>query len=133
MQNLVITPSWSTSLPTGWTQSSDEDCVTLTGPNAIGVLQISSFRKNELVSDQDLLDFAEDHLDAGAKPANEAFGAYTGFSIEFSVDDSFWQQWYLRQSGQMLFITYNCPIESRGIESQAITQVLSCLASRVGT
>ena len=106
--------------------------MTLEGPHGIGVLQISSYAKDGSVSEQDLADFAEDHLSAGARPVRVMFGPYTGFRIAFSVDESFWQQWYLRQGGQMLFISYTCPIESRTAEHQDIDQILSSLAPRGG-
>ena len=132
MQNLVITQSWSATLPDGWSQSSDEECINLEGPRPIGALQISSYTKDAIVSEQDLADFAKEHLSAGARPAQVTFGDYTGFRIDYGADDFFCQEWYLRHGHQMLFITYTCPVDSRAVEDPEILQVLSSLAPRGG-
>ncbi|MFC3552487.1 hypothetical protein ACFOLC_15895 [Lysobacter cavernae] len=132
MKNFVSTQTWSASLPDGWTHSADDECITFVGPEDIGALQISSYKKDQLVKDQDLADFAEDHLEAGARPTTVTFGKYTGFRIAFAVDDSFWQQWYLRQDSQMLFVSYNCPIADRTHENREILELLSSLAPQGG-
>ena len=132
MKNSVRTKTWSASLPDGWTHSADDDCVVFVGPEDIGALQISSYKKDQLVREQDLADFAEEHLEAGARPTTVAFGKYTGFRIAFGVDDFFWQQWYLRQGAQMLFVTYNCPAASRTREDREVIELLSSLAPQDG-
>jgi hypothetical protein len=132
MQNLVITQSWSATLPEGWSQSSDEECITLEGASPIGALQISSYTKDGPISEQDLAEFAEEHLSAGAHPVQVTFGDYTGFRVDYGTDDFFCQEWYLRHVDQMLFITYTCPIDSRTLEEPEIFQVLSSLAPRGG-
>ena len=54
---------WSVELPDDWEAKQDEDCVTLTSERDIGALQISGYRRDgENVTDDDLLEFAEDEL-----------------------------------------------------------------------
>ena len=55
------------------------------------------------------------------------FGLYLGFRITFNIEDLFWQHWYLRYGENMLFITYNCPIESCSMEQNEINAILSSL------
>jgi hypothetical protein len=106
--------------------------VSLVGPSFIGALQIGSYKKDGAVSEQDLTEFADEHLSAGARPVQVTFGVYAGFRIAYGADDEFWQQWYLRHGNQMLFITYNCPFESRTIEENEVAEVLSSLVPRGG-
>jgi hypothetical protein len=51
-------------------------------------------------------------------------------SRSYSDGDSFWRQWYLRNVRQMLFITYNCQIGSRGIEDGPVRKILASLLAK---
>lgn len=78
----------------------------------------------------DLRDFAAEHLKAGAKPRATEAGDFLGFEICYGDEERFWRQWYLRNGSQMLFVTYNCGLESRGVEDDRVGVALASLAAR---
>jgi hypothetical protein len=119
--------SWSLVVPDGWRASHDEECATLLAPREVGVLQISAAFKDSVVLDSDLRDFAVEHLDAGAKPRPTDAGDFVGFEIAFCDDERYWRHWYLRSGAQMLFVTYNCGLECRGVDDGPIGAALSSL------
>jgi len=96
----------------------------------IGALQISAAFKGSEVVDADLREFAADHLEAGATPRSTEAGDFVGFEISFSDGDRFWRQWYLRNGCQMLFVTYNCGLDSRGAEDGPVGATLASLEAR---
>lgn len=53
-----------------------------------------------------------------------------GFEICFADEERLWRQWYLRDGRQMLFVTYNCGLESRCVEDGPIGVALASLAAR---
>ena len=122
--------TWSLVLPLGWRAWHDDECATIVGPGDVGALQISAAFKDSDVLEADLRDFASDHLDAGAQPSSVHIGDFVGLEITFSDGERFWRQWYLRNARQMLFITYNCALDSRGLEDDSIYDALSFLVSR---
>lgn len=119
--------SWSLVVPDGWRASHDDGRATLIAPREVGALQISASFKDSEVVDADLRAFAADHLDAGATPLPTEAGEFVGFEIAFSDDDRHWRQWYLRHGRQMLFVTYNCDLECRGVDDGPIGSALSSL------
>ena len=121
--------TWSLRVPEGWRASHDEACATLVADNEIGALQISAAFKDTDVLDTDLREFAAEHLEAGANAKPSGAGAFVGFEIAFSEEDRFWRHWYLRNGRQMLVVTYNCSLESRGAEDTVVRDILASLAA----
>ena len=122
--------SWELDLPSDWTAESDDTCVTLERAGGVGALQISGAQKDGEVTDEDLRDFASERLDAGAVASAAVCGDYFGFSLRYREDSSYWRQWYLRSSQSMLFVTYNCAEESRGVEDAEVDRVVGTLRRR---
>lgn len=122
--------TWSLRPPEGWRAWHDEECATLVADDEIGALQISAAFKDSEVVDADLRDFAADHLDAGANPRPTEAGEFVGFEISFSDGERFWRQWYLRNGRQLLFVTYNCGLDCRGVEDGPLGAALASLQAR---
>jgi len=113
---------WSLEVPNGWRYGSDADCTTFEHPQGVGALQISSYRKDEAVTDDDLREFA-----GGIPLAAVSFGRLTGFRTRFSEDDTFWTKWWLRSGRQMLLVTYVCPLADRGREDNEVASMMGSL------
>lgn len=121
------TDTWTLLVPSGWRAWHDEECATLVGPGDLGALQVSAAVKDSEVLEQDLREFASEHLAAGAHAAATEAGDYSGIEIAFSDGDTYWRQWFLRRGRQALFVTYNCALDSRGAEDDAVRQALASL------
>lgn len=119
---------WSVKLPDGWRAESDEDCTTMTANPEIGALQISAARNgNGSATDEDLLEFAEDHIKAGAKLREVTLGMLSGFYIHYSDDEFYCREWWLRSGNSVVLVTYTTELEYRGQEDSAIDQILTTL------
>jgi len=121
------TDTWTLQVPSGWRAWHDDECSTLVGPDDIGALQVSAARKDSDVLDQDLCEFASEQLAAGAHAEPAEAGDYAGFEIAFSNGDRYWRQWFLCRGRQALFVTYNCALDDRGAEDDAVRQALASL------
>lgn len=121
--------TWSIQPPSGWAAWHEEECATMTAEPEVGALQISAALKESDVSHQDLLDFASDHIDAGARPVEVATGTFEGITFCYGDGESHWQSWYLRDGHQMLLVTYNCAAELRGAEDDVVIKALKTLSS----
>lgn len=96
---------------------------------AVGALRISAASKESDVSREDLLEFASEHIDAGTRPVDVVAGTFEGITFCYGDDKSHWQHWYLRDGRQMLFVTYNCPVDRRGAEDEVVSKALKTLSS----
>jgi hypothetical protein len=121
---------WTVSLPDGWTGHNDPECATFVSKGGPGALQISAAKKNDEVTNEDLCDFAREHLDAGAKTKEVTTGDFTGFTFHYGDGERYWRQWFVRHREVAAFITYNCPLSARGEEDAAVNIIISSLKVR---
>jgi hypothetical protein len=113
---------WSIEVPDDWSYEFGEDCTTFEHPQGVGAFQVSSYRKDETVTDDDLLDFA------GELPLTAvSLGCLTGFITRFNKDETFWTMWWLRAGCQMIYVTYNCLLPDCGREDAEVSRMIESL------
>ncbi|GEM_PF-6336136 len=113
---------WSVEVPDGWTHDVDDVCTTFEPPDRLTAVQVSSYRKDDVVTDDDLREFA------GEIPlAPVLFGHLTGFRSQSSEGETVCTKWWLRAGHQMFFLTYTCPLAGDGREPVAVTAMLESL------
>jgi hypothetical protein len=113
---------WSLEVPDGWSGQEDEDCATFCHSRGVGAFQVSSYRKDELVTDDDLRKFAGD-IPLTAVSSRRL----TGFYSRFSKDGTFWAKWWLRAGQQMIHATYNCPLADRSRDDAEVSAMILSL------
>jgi hypothetical protein len=109
---------WSLEVPAGWTGKEEDVCDTFESDEGVGALQVSAHRKEVgPVTDDDLREFA------GDVPLKAvAYGTVTGFRTRFSEGGTFWIKWWLRSGHTMIHVTYNCALEERKEEEEALVE-----------
>ena len=124
-----IGSSWSIDLLPEWIGEHEEDCSTIYHPDGVGALQISSYKKDSIVEEDDLRNLAQDHVEAGAKlsPANS--GQFNGFTLAFGAEGQFWQYWYVANNNTALLLTYNCEEVDLGPERDEVKSMVGTLAA----
>ena len=119
---------WSVDVPEGWTHQEDPDCVTFEPARGTAAFQISAYRKDTAVTDDDLREFAGD-----IPLAEVSLPHYTGIRTRFSVDDAFWIKWWLRAGPSMVHVTYNCPLDERREDDHDVDGMIQSLKPLYGT
>ena len=119
---------WSLEVPESGSHESDDGCTTFEYPQGVGVFQVSSCRKDEAVTDDDLREFA------GEIPlAAVSFRRVSGFRTRLREDDTFWTNRWLRAGQQMIHVLYNCSLEDRGREDAEVTSMIESLTAEYDT
>lgn len=121
------TKNWGLELLPGWQGQHYEECSIIHHPNGMSALQVSAYRKSTIVSTSDLQRLANEYLDVTAELASTQQGCFDGYTLDFDVDNEFWQHWYLRHEKTALFITYNCEVSDRDLEVPAVNRMVSTL------
>jgi len=127
MSQVFEGPTWSIEVPDGWTVRDEDEVTTFEADPPVGALQVSAYAKDGPVTDEDLKEFAEEHITAGATPDTIEHPIYDGFAISYEVDEQFWTEWYLRHENQMLYVTYTCAESDEGTEDETISGMLGSL------
>lgn len=115
-------------LPDDWETEDEEESIILFHPEGPGVLQISTIEHEDPITDQDIAEMAQEHLEAGAIPEKLELGDFDGIEINYGDGDQYWREWYLACDNVMLFITYNCDIEDEEKEDVVVDAILETLA-----
>lgn len=113
---------WSVDMPDGWTYDEGDSCVGFFDPEGVGALHISVHCKEELVTDADLRDLAEE-----GKLQSTRLGNAEGFFRQAIDGDTFWIKWWVRYDKTMLFITYNCSAQEQGTEEAELGHLLASI------
>ncbi len=120
-------PDWNIDIPADWEADQDEDYLILYDPDGVGALNLSGMVTDAEVTDADLREFAAEHLEAGAKIREVELGDFTGFTLNYREGDEYWQEWFLRSGPIALFVTYNCEYDDKGVEDEALEEILNSL------
>ena len=119
--------SWQVQLLPEWIGEHDEECSTIYHPNGVGALQISSYVKNGEVTESDLKNLAQGHIESGARLVEASSGEFHGFTLAFGVDGEFWQYWYIAKENIALLVTYNCNEIDLGPEREQVKEIVASL------
>ena len=119
---------WSVTLPPNWTGNQEENLSTFTSTPEIGALQISwTLKENGLVTDEDILEFADDSIKDGITTYSVSIAGFSGLYITYEEDKVFWREWWLRHKNLMLYVTYNSDANLKDSETEIIDGILSSL------
>lgn len=125
---VFVSAWWSAELPNGWRAVEEASCVTISRQPHLGVLQLSAATKPEgLVTEQDLRDFAEEHVVAGNLLVPVKYKTFSGFSIHYEKARFFWKEWWLSSGNLVIFATYNVEAGKEDIEKNDLESILSSL------
>ena len=122
------TQYWKVSLPDDWEVEEDDEVVAIFNPTGMGELQISTVKYDEPVSGDALLDFAEEHIEAGAEPEEVTLGEFDGLVLDYELDGEYGCEWYLVSGSLFLFVTYVCDAGDEEQEHDVVEMILESLA-----
>ncbi len=112
---------WSTNYPSSWVSEEEKDCHSFYNNDGVGALQVSAYKKeNGEVNNSELISFIEGYTPSDISLEQIYSGDFQGFYCHFISDEEYWKYWILKAGGLMLFITYNCAEDDKGIEDQEI-------------
>ncbi len=107
---------WSIEYPEEWETEQNEDCTTFYNPDGVGALQISSYRKDEQISESEIFDVATDDITETNKLQKIKEENYQGFIASYAEENDFWKKYYIWKDRIMVYITYNCEIKDKNNE-----------------
>jgi hypothetical protein len=74
-----------------------------------------------------LRDFAEERVPEGESLLEVSYGPFSGFTVEYTKQGSFWKEWWLRSGRLMVYATYNVAEGGEALEREGVEKVLASL------
>ena len=115
---------WSLLLPPEWQAEQEDDGIVIGDRDGIGCLEISELRRQEG-------EFSADDLEQFREPGQPwesvSLGSFEGRASAFLEEGAAIREWYLHAGDLLLFLTYSCEEENRGMDDAAVDDMLSTL------
>ena len=79
------------------------------------------------MSDRDLKEFARERIRGGTPLLKVRYGPFSGFSVEYTKEQRFWKEWWLRSGNLMVYVTYNVILGKQNVEKEKVEKLLRSL------
>lgn len=123
---LVGTDAWVLELPEDWSVEEDEEGLVISDPDGVGVLEISTLERDDGdVSSEELDAFAAELIEAGVARQKASLGPFKGWLYAHQDEDSWLREWFLSCGGLFLYVTYQCDMDNKGLDDEAIDGILA--------
>ncbi|MDJ0878319.1 MAG: hypothetical protein QNI86_06880 [Halieaceae bacterium] len=127
--NVLETEWWTLGVPPEWWAEREDDSILVGDRDDVGCIEISTLHK-----DAGQFDAAE--VEAIARDNGEpdwqwqpgSAGAFSGVCCDYLEEGDAVREWYLAAGPVLLFITYSCDEDNRGLDDAAVDEILATLA-----
>lgn len=131
--NVLETEWWTMGVPPEWWAEREDDSILVGDRDDVGCIEISTLCKEQG-------EFQRDEVSAIARDNGEpdwqwqpgAAGAFSGVYCEYLEEGDAVREWYLASGPVLLFITYSCDEDNRGLDDAAVDDILGTLALAAG-
>lgn len=123
---VLETGDWSLLLPDEWHAEQDEESIVIGDRDGVGCIEVSELRKAQGAFGAADLEALIDHPQDW-QPVR--LGNFSGLGNSLVEDDAAIREWYVYAGDLLLYVTYSCAIENRGLDDAAVDEILATLRS----
>ena len=125
---VLETEWWTLVLPPEWWAENQDDSILIADRDEVGTIEISTLHKDDgEFSEENLAEVADAGANATSALRTVALGDFRGLTGELIEEDAAIREWYVANGPVMLFITYSCDLENRGMDDAAVDELLDTL------
>ncbi|MEZ5556783.1 hypothetical protein [Haliea sp.] len=128
--DVVETEWWTMALaPEWWADVEEDGTVLVADEDDVGCLEMTTLHKTDgQLTPAELKQIAV--TESPSVPAWKAVncGDFRGFTASFSEAEAAVREWYLASGGLLLFVSYSCDLDNRGMDDAAVDALLDTLA-----
>ena len=126
--NVLETEWWTMALPPEWWAEAEGDSVLVGDRDDVGCIEISTLHRDTgEFSQQEVVAIARDNADQALRWLDVSPGDFSGCTASYLEGDTAVREWYVASGPRLLFITYSCEQENRGMDDAAVDQLLDTL------
>jgi hypothetical protein len=125
---VLETEWWTMALPPEWWAETEEESVLVGDQDDVGCIEITTLHKEQGdFQDAELREIAAGEAGIERDWENVQLGEFRGLSADFVEEGAAIREWYLACKGLLLFVTYSCDEENRGMDDAAVREILDTL------
>ena len=126
--NVLETEWWTLALPPEWWAESEEDSILVGDQDDVGCIEISTLHKEHGIFERDMVQsIAQTESEQPLDWKSVTLGEFVGVSSSYVQEETAVREWYVSNGALLLFITYSCAEENRGMDDAAVDELLDTL------
>lgn len=126
--NVLETEWWTMAIPPEWWADSEEESILVGDRDDVGCIEISTLHKEEGVFDRDTVQaIAQAESEQPVEWRAVTLGEFSGVTGTYVLEETAVREWYVASGALLLFITYSCDEENRGLDDAAVDELLDTL------
>lgn len=126
--NLLETEWWTLQLPPEWWAEHEDESILIGDRDEVGCIEISTLHKEEgEFSAREVARIAREGGDPEEDWRPAKFGSFTGVVAEGEEEGVAIREWCVAHGAMLLFITYSCDADHRGLDDAAVDAILATL------
>jgi hypothetical protein len=126
--NVLETEWWTLALPPEWWADAEEDSILVGDRDRVGSIEFSTLHKQQGEFDRDTVhQIAESESEHSLDWRPVTLGEFTGLTGNYVEEGAAIREWYVAHGAMLLFITYSCDEENRGMDDAAVDELLDTL------
>jgi hypothetical protein len=127
--NVLETEWWTMALPPEWWADAEEDGVLVGDRDDVGCIEFSTLHKEQGEFDiAEAMEIARSESSQVLQWSKVSLGDFEGVTSQFVEEGAAIREWYVVRRGMLLFITYSCDEDNRGMDDAAVDELLDTLA-----
>ena len=116
------------AVPPEWWAEAEEESILVGDHDGVGCIEISSLHKDSgEFTTQAVEQIARDEAEQSVDWEQISLGEFRGVSGKYEEEDVAIREWYVAKGALLLFITYSCEQENRGMDDAAVDEILETL------
>jgi hypothetical protein len=126
--NVLETEWWTLALPPEWWAEAEEDSILVGDRDSVGTIEISTLHKEQGDFESDTVrEIAETESEQTLDWSAVNLGEFSGIIGSYLEEEVAIREWYVACGPMLLFITYSCDEENRGMDDAAVDELLDTL------
>lgn len=126
--NVLETEWWTLAIPPEWWAQAEEDSILVGDQDDVGCIEISTLRKETGVFEPELVrSIAQNEAELPLIWGPVTLGEFVGVTSSYVQEETAVREWYVANGALLLFITYSCAEENRGMDDAAVDELLDTL------
>jgi hypothetical protein len=126
--NVLETEWWTLALPPEWWADSEEDSILVGDQDDVGCIEISTLHKDEGVFEFAMVQsIAQSESEQPLDWRLVTLGEFAGVGSSYVQEETAVREWYVSNGALLLFMTYSCAEENRGMDDAAVDELLDTL------
>lgn len=126
--NVLETQWWTLALPPEWWAEAEGDSILVGDRDEVGCIEISTIvRETGEFSAGEVADIARAEAEVEMDWSAVSLGDFSGVAGAFEEEGDAVREWYVAAGPMLLYITYSCASDNRGMDDAAVDQILDTL------